>query len=175
MPESSPRQVLSLDSGWKFYLGDVVSPVPTDKHIAAYMANKAGWARGAAKPEYDDSDWRTVDLPHDWSVEGEFDPANYVDNGFLPRGVGWYRRYFTLEQPDSDRYLALQFDGVSSYCTVYVNGHLLRRNFCGYTPFTIDISDVARYGGEVNTLAVRVDGTPIEGWWYEGAGIYRHV
>src|SRR5881394_8392 len=94
------RQTLSLDHGWLFHLGDIASPVPTNKHIAAYMANKAGWARGAAKPDYDDSDWRTVDLPHDWSIEGPLDPANYVDNGFLPRGVGWYRRHFHLDPTD---------------------------------------------------------------------------
>lgn len=172
---ASVRQILSLDPAWKFHLGDIAAPVPTDKHIAAYMANKAGWARGAAKPDYDDSDWRTVDLPHDWSIEGPFDPKNYIDNGFLPRGVGWYRRHFQLSESDRGRYLAIQFDGISSHCTVYLNGHVLHRHYCGYTPFTIEIGDVARYGNDVNTLAVRVDAVPIEGWWYEGAGIYRHV
>jgi beta-galactosidase len=140
------------------------------------MANKAGWSRGPAKGNFDDSDWRTVDLPHDWSVEGPIDRKNYLDNGFLPRGVGWYRRYFQLEESDRGKYLALQFDGVATHCTVYVNGHLLHRNFCGYTPFTIDISDVANFGEQqLNVIAVFVDATPIEGWWYEGAGIYRHV
>jgi beta-galactosidase len=169
------REILRLDSGWLFHLGDIESPVPTDKHIAAYMANKAGWARGAAKPAYDDSDWRSVDLPHDWSIEGAIDRGNYVDNGFLPRGIGWYRRHFRLDEADRGRFLALSFDGVSSHCIVYVNGHLLHRNFCGYTSFTVDISDIARFGEEANTIAIRVDATPIEGWWYEGAGIYRHV
>ena len=107
----SPRQVLRLDSAWLFHAGDIDSPVPTDKHIAAYMANKAGWARGAARINYDDSDWRQVDLPHDWSVEGPIDKSNYLDNGFLPRGVGWYRRHFQLDESDRGRYLALRFDG----------------------------------------------------------------
>jgi beta-galactosidase len=170
------RQVLSLDSGWRFQLGDPTTPVPTDKHIAAYMANKAGWSRGPAKGNFDDSDWRVVDLPHDWSVEGPIDRKNYLDNGFLPRGVGWYRRHFQLEESDRGKYLALQFDGVATHCTVYVNGHLLHRNFCGYTPFTIDISDVANFGEQqLNVIAVFVDATSIEGWWYEGAGIYRHT
>jgi beta-galactosidase len=170
------REILSLDRGWLFHLGDIDSPVPTDKHIAAYMANKAGWARGAARINYDDSDWRALDLPHDWSVEGEYDPKNYIDNGFLPRGIAWYRRHFALDESDRGKYLALRFDGVSSHCTVFVNGHVLHRNYCGYTPFTVDITDVARFGQEdVNVVAVRVDATPIEGWWYEGAGIYRHA
>src|SRR5437667_2779993 len=170
-----PRQRLSLDAGWLFHLGDIDSPI-ANRHIAAYMANKAGWARGAAKPDFDDSDWRSVDLPHDWSVEGTFSPENHVDAGFLPRGVGWYRRHFKLDEADRGKYLALQFDGVATHATVYVNGHLLHRNFCGYTPFTIDISDVANFGEDaLNVIAVRVDATYMEGWWYEGAGIYRHV
>ena len=89
----SPRQELLLDADWLFHVGDIDSPVPRDKHIAAYMANKAGWARGAARVNYDDSDWRVVNLPHDWSVEGTFDQGNYLDNGFLPRGVAWYRKH----------------------------------------------------------------------------------
>src|SRR5207248_4467539 len=108
----SIRQVFRLDAGWKFHLGDIVSPLP-NKHIAAYMANKAGYARGAAKKSYDDSDWRQVDLPHDWSIEGAFDPANHVNAGFLPRGIAWYRRYFQLDESDRGRYLALRFDGVA--------------------------------------------------------------
>jgi len=174
MGASPGRQVLSLDEGWWFHLGDVVSPVP-NTHIGAYMANKAGWSRGAAKVDYDDSDWRSVDLPHDWAMEGKFDPANHVDAGFLPRGIGWYRRYFRLEGSQRGRYLALKFDGVATHCTVYFNGHLVHRHFCGYTPFVIDISDIANFGEQLNVIAVRVDATYMEGWWYEGAGIYRHV
>ena len=168
------REKLRLDGGWRFHLGEIPSPVP-NTHIAAYMNNKAGWSRGAARANFDDSDWRIVDLLHDWSVEGKFDPANHVDSGFLPRGIAWYRRHFRLEPADRGKYLALQFDGVATYCTVYVNGHLLHRNFCGYTPFTIDITDIANFGDELNVLSVRVDATYMEGWWYEGAGIYRHT
>jgi len=175
MPQANSRQVLSLDAGWRFELGDPTTPVPRDKHIAAYMASKAGWSRGPARPNYDDSDWRMVELPHDWSVEGRFDPSNHMDAGFLPRGIGWYRRRFRLDESDRGKYLAIRFDGVASHCTVYVNGHLLHRNFCGYAPFTIDISDIATFGDDLNVIAVRVDATPMEGWWYEGAGIYRHT
>jgi beta-galactosidase len=172
---AGPREVLSLDSSWRFHLGDIDRALP-NTHLAAYMLNKAGYARGGAKPGWDDSDWRVVDLPHDWSVEGEFSPEHHVDAGFLPRGIAWYRRHFTLDESDRGRHLSITFDGVATHCTVYVNGHLLHRNFCGYTPFTIDITDVARVGeDEVNTIAVRVDATYAQGWWYEGAGIYRHV
>jgi beta-galactosidase len=174
MSEPSIRQVALLESDWKFHLGDVENSI-ANNHISAYMANKAGWAGGAARPDFDDSDWRSVSLPHDWSVEGRFDPQNHVDNGFLPRGITWYRRHFRLEPSDRGRYLALQFDGVATHSTVAVNGHVLHRNFCGYTPFTVDFSDVANFGDELNVVAVSVDANPIEGWWYEGAGIYRDV
>ncbi|HEX3357160.1 MAG TPA: beta-galactosidase GalA [Tepidisphaeraceae bacterium] len=174
MQNSNARETLRLDAGWRFHPGDIDAPVP-NTHLGAYMANKAGYARGAAKPGFDDSDWREVDLPHDWAVEDAFDPANHIDAGFLPSGVGWYRRYFRLEENDRGKYLAIQFDGVATHCTVYVNGHLLHRHFCGYTPFTIDISDIANFGDKLNVISVRVDATYMEGWWYEGAGIYRHA
>jgi beta-galactosidase len=174
MTTMQPRATLLMDAGWKFHLGDIPSPVP-NTHIAAYMANKAGWFRGAAKGNFDDSDWRSVDLPHDWSVEGEFDRHNHIDAGFLPRGICWYRRHFRLEESDRGKYLALQFDGIATHVTVYVNGHLLARNFCGYTPLIVEISDVANFGDQPNVVAVRVDATHMEGWWYECAGIYRHV
>lgn len=168
------RERLSLDRGWLFHAGDIPSPVP-NTHIAAYMNHKAGWSRGAARANHDDSDWRSVDLPHDWSIEGNFSPDNHLSAGFLPRGVGWYRRWFRLEESDRGRRISITFDGVATHCTVYVNGHLLHRHFCGYTPFTVDITDVATFGDALNVVAVRVDATYMEGWWYEGAGIYRHV
>lgn len=163
-----------MDRDWRFCLGDLETPL-ANKHIAAYMNNKAGWARGPARGPYDDSDWRTVDLPHDWSVEGPFSPENHLNAGYLPRGKAWYRRHFRLDEQDRKKRLILEFDGVSTFCTVYVNGHLLHRQFCGYTPFAVDFTDVAHYGDQLNTVAVKVDATYMEGWWYEGAGIYRHV
>src|SRR5688500_2668439 len=164
-----------MDAGWRFYLGDVASALP-NTHIAAYMNHKAGWARGAARRNFDDTDWRVLDVPHDWSVELPRDPNEHVDASFLPRGVAWYRRHFRLDESDAGRYVALRFDGVATHCTVYVNGHLVHRHFSGYTPFTIDISDVVTTGDDQpNVVALRVDATYMEGWWYEGAGIYRHV
>jgi beta-galactosidase len=168
------RRSQRFDADWSFHLGHVPAPLP-NTHLAAYMANKAGWARGAARRNFDDSDWRIVQLPHDWSVEGPFDPDHHVDAGYLPRGTGWYRRHFRLDGDDRGRYLAIRFDGVASHCTVYLNGHLLHRNFCGYTSFAVDVSDVVTFGDDLNVVAVHVDATYMEGWWYEGAGIYRHV
>jgi beta-galactosidase len=168
------RETLNFDRGWLFHAGDIPSPVP-NTHLAAYMNHKAGWARGAARGNFDDSDWRPVNLPHDWSVEGPFSPDHHLSSGFLPRGVGWYRRHFSLDSADAAGRVEITFDGIATHCTVYVNGHLLHRHFCGYTPFTVDITDVARFGDDLNVIAVRVDATHMEGWWYEGAGMYRHV
>ncbi|MDB5327139.1 MAG: hypothetical protein JWM57_2708, partial [Phycisphaerales bacterium] len=168
------RQILRLDDHWRFHRGDVPAPL-ANKHLAAYMANKAGWARGAARGNFDDSDWRVVTIPHDWSLDGPFDLANHVNSGFLPRGIGWYRRTFALDEADRGKTLSLRFDGIASHATVYLNGHLLARSFNGYLPIDVDFTDVATYGDELNVIAVRVDATPMEGWWYEGAGIYRHV
>ena len=168
------RQELLLHCGWLFHRGDIVDPIPNE-HLAVYMSTKAGYARGPARRGFDDSAWRPVDLPHDWSVEGPFDEGNYLSQGFLPRGVAWYRRHFALDDADRGQRIALRFEGVATHCTVYVNGHLLARNFCGYTPFVVEISDVARFGEDLNVVAVRVDATAMEGWWYEGAGIYRDV
>jgi beta-galactosidase len=168
------RESLLLERGWSFHLGDV--PMPVIKgHGESYMNAKAGVAHGAAQDTYDDSAWRTLDLPHDWAVEGGFDKNENLSQGYRARGVGWYRRQFMLEPSDRGKHLELRFDGIATHANVWVNNILIKRNFCGYTGFSIDITSIANYGDQVNTIAVRVDATPQQGWWYEGAGIYRHV
>ena len=171
---SAGRERLSLDRGWRFNLGDIPMPVITG-HEASYQNAKAGRAWGAAAPDYDDSAWRPVDLPHDWALETPFDKTNNLSQGFHARGIGWYRRSFRLNPADRGRHLELQFDGVATHCTVWVNGVLAARNFCGYTSFYVDMTPFARYGDGLNTISVRVDAEAQEGWWYEGAGLYRHV
>jgi len=165
---------LSLDAGWRFLLGDVA--LPTIKgHGASYRSAQAGEAQGPANADYDDSGWRHVDLPHDWVVEGPFDAAQNKSQGYRPRGIGWYRRYLTLPASDRGRHIELQFDGIATHSTVWVNGIVVNRNWSGYNGRYIDITPYVRYGAEVNTIAVRVDAEVMEGWWYEGAGIYRHA
>ncbi|MEN9840448.1 MAG: beta-galactosidase, putative, bgl2C, partial [Verrucomicrobiota bacterium] len=136
---------------------------------------KAGKAWGAAAPEFDDSGWRRLNLPHDWVVEGPFDKNANISQGYRPRGVAWYRRHFMLDEADKGKYFELQFDGIATHATVWVNGLLVDRNFCGYNSFQIDLTPVATYGNQLNTIVVRVDANPQEGWWYEGGGIYRHT
>jgi len=168
------RERLLFDFGWKFHRGEVVTKPPRT-HIETYMVTKAGLADGPAALDFNDWSWQTVNLPHDWVVEGTFSPEENVSHGYLPRGVAWYRRGFQLSEADRDKHLTVEFDGVATHCTVWLNGQLLYRNWCGYTGFQVDISDMAMYGEALNTLVVRVDGDAFEGWWYEGAGIYRHV
>lgn len=173
-PPGGPRQRLSLDRGWRFHQGDIAVP-PIRDHEAAYAHAKAGNAEGAAASDYDDAAWASVTLPHDWALSQPFDPAANPDQGFRARGIGWYRRYFTLDPADRDRALVLLFDGVATDATVWINGTLAHRQFGGDTGFAIDLSPFALFGDDLNTLAVRVDADASEGWWYEGAGLYRHV
>jgi beta-galactosidase len=173
-PPSPVRERLSLDRGWLFHEGDIPFPVVIG-HQASYDNAKAGSSSGAASPEYDDSSWKQVDLPHDWAVEQPFDPRANMSQGYRARGIGWYRKYFRLDPADHGKHLEIQLDGVSTHCTVWVNGVLSVRNWTGYTSIYIDITPVARFGKEVNTIAVQVDANPQEGWWYEGAGLYRHT
>jgi len=168
-----PREHLSLDANWKFHLGD---DWPGALHL-----DKAGASTGPAAEKFGDQAWRTVTLPHDWAVELPFDSSADTSHGFKPVGpgftknsIGWYRRTFDLPAEDSGKRIWLQFDGVFRDTTVWVNGWLVTRHEGGYYPFRADITDIAHFGGP-NTVSVRVDATKFEGWFYEGAGIYRHV
>jgi beta-galactosidase len=170
---TSPREKLLMDFGWKFHLGD-------DWGMSERL-DKAGVNPGPAAINFGDTSWRTIDLPHDWVIELPFDPNSDTSHGFKPAGphfhtndVGWYRRSFTLPESDKGRRLWIQFDGVFRDCRVFVNGFLIGHHESGYSSFRYDITDVANCGGK-NTVAVRVDASEFEGWFYEGAGIYRHV
>jgi len=169
----SPREHLSLDANWKFHLGD---DWPGALHL-----DKAGSSTGPAAEKFSDQSWRSLNLPHDWAIELPFDKNSDTSHGFKPVGpgyaknsIGWYRRTFDLPSEDSGKRIWLTFDGVFRDATVWVNGWLVKRHEGGYYPFREDITDVAHFGGK-NVVSVRVDATKFEGWFYEGAGIYRHV
>lgn len=168
------REVLSLDKGWRFHKGDIPFPI-IKGHNETYRHTKAGRAGGAASTNYDDSSWRVLDLPHDWAIEGRVDSTANLSQGYYHRGFGWYRRKFRLSPEDKGKHLELQFDGISTHATIWVNGTVLHRNWCGYTSMYIDITPYATYGDNLNTIVMRVDADAQEGWWYEGAGIYRHT
>ena len=131
-------------------------------------------ASGPAATRYDDGAWRTVHLPHDFVIEGTFDPKADLSHGFLSKKAGWYRKTFELAAEDKNRVLWLEFDGVYRNSIVWLNGHRLGRHASGYTSFHYDIGGAANFGG-ANVLTVWADARQDEGWWYEGGGIYRHV
>jgi beta-galactosidase len=168
------REVLSLDRGWLFHLGDIPFPKIVEQE-QTYRNAKAGNAGGAAATRYNDSAWRKLDLPHDWAVEGPFDPKENISQGYRPRGTGWYRRYLRVDESDRGRHVELQFDGIATNATIWVNGTVVHHNWSGYSASRIDLTPFLRYGNALNTIAVRVDAETMEGWWYEGAGIYRHA
>ncbi len=170
---ADPREHLSLDANWKFHLGN-------DWPYALHL-DKAGSSDGPAGEKFSDSSWRVLNLPHDWAIELPFDSSADGSHGFKPVGpgfgknnVGWYRRTFDLPATDAGKRIWLQFDGAFRDTTVWVNGWIVARNESGYYPFRADITDIAHFGGH-NTVSVKVDASQFEGWFYEGAGIYRHV
>ena len=178
------REKLLLDRGWKFHFGDASNlKEDFDFGLGATFA-KAGEAVGAVQPNFNDSTWRTVDLPHDWAVDLDFvrvKDNDVMSHGYKPVGrqfpkstIGWYRRALFIPKEDEGRRLMVKFDGVFRDCIVWLNGHYLGNNLSGYSEFGYDITDYVRYG-EKNVLVVRVDVSQYEGWFYEGAGIYRHT
>ena len=152
----SPREDLNADAHWKFILGD-----PAD----------------AQAPTFNDASWRSVTLPHDWSIEGKIDKDNPTagGGGYFPAGIGWYRRSFTAPASWRGRHVSIYFEGVAANATVYLNGHDLGIHPYAYTSFRFDLTPWLLYG-KTNLLAVRVDdsGQP-SSRWYMGAGIDRHV
>ncbi len=135
-----------------------------------------------AQVGYDDSKWRALNLPHDWAVELPFVwDETLRSHGYKPLGrrypetsVGWYRREFEIPASDAGRRIAVEFDGAFRDVMVFVNGCFIGRNDNGYAPFRFDITDFLAVGAK-NCIVVRVDASFGDGWFYEGAGIYRHV
>ncbi|MCC2976832.1 DUF4982 domain-containing protein [Sphingomonas sp. PL-96] len=163
-----------LERGWRFHEGDVVAPMP-DTHNATYLSVKAGNALGAAAMSFDDSDWQAVRLPHDWAAGQPFVETANVSQGYRPRGIGWYRRALTLDPADRGKTIELHFDGIATNATIWINGSTVAHNWSGYNSVHIDLTPFARFGEETNVIAIRVDANAMEGWWYEGAGLYRHA
>jgi len=178
----APREQLLFDFDWKFTFGNGNDPA---RDLGFGMGQgdfaKTGEFR-FAKVNYDDSKWRTLNLPHDWAVELPFvnDPEQQ-SHGYKPLGrrypetsVGWYRRVFEVPASDQGRRLSVEFDGAFRSVLVFVNGCFIGRNDNGYAPFRFDITDFVAIGAK-NCITLRVDAAFGDGWFYEGAGIYRHV
>ncbi len=149
------RERVSINFNWQFIQEDAV---------------------GAENMNYNDSHWRQLDIPHDWSIEGSYCESNPsgIDGAFLPTGIGWYRKYLTIEQLQEDDKYFVEFDGVYMYSDVWINGHHLGNRPYGYISFGYDLTSYLKKGE--NVLAVRVDHSKApSGRWYTGSGIYRHV
>ncbi len=178
------RERLLLDFGWTFHLGHADDPAKDFGYGSAGAGNfqKTGSFMPAGSTSFLDEDWRRIDLPHDWTVELPFknDP-DLQSKGFYPLGrkypensIGWYRRIFDLSADDAGKRITLEFDGAYRETTVVFNGFYIGQHSGGYDSFSFDVSDFIN-PGQPNVLLVRVDATGSDGWFYEGAGIYRHV
>jgi beta-galactosidase len=154
--QQSPRTVANFDKGWHFNLGDV----PNGEAVAT-----------------DDSKWRKLDLPHDWSIEGTFSKDNPAtpEGGALPGGTGWYRKTFTVPATSQGKIVYVDFDGVYQHSDVWINGHHLGFRPNGYISFRYDLTPYLNFG-KSNVIAVKVDNSvQPNSRWYSGSGIYRHV
>ena len=153
--ESTQRKQL-FDDNWKFYLGD---------------------AKGASDINFNDKDWRMLDLPHDWSIEGEINPKNSMasEGAFLPGGIGWYRKTFVVPEAMKGKRISINFEGVYMNSEVFINGKSLGKIPYGYSDFVYEITPNINYGTQ-NIISVRVDNSmQTNSRWYTGSGIYRHV
>ena len=179
------RKRISMDEDWKFALGNAANGEKDFHYGIKNIFSKSGGAWGTAiDPAFNDSSWRSLDLPHDWAVELPFVNTENIDvesHGFKPIGrlfpatsIGWYRKHFKLDRSDSGRRYQLQFDGIFRDANVWINGFYLGNNKSGYIGANYDITDFLHFDRN-NVIVVRVDATQFEGWFYEGAGIYRHV
>lgn len=185
----SPREQLLFDFGWKFHFGHAYDPARDfnfGKGRGAYSSPEGDLAKTGnfafANAKFDDSAWRTLNLPHDWSVElpfvhdEELAPQGYkpIGRSYPETSIGWYRRAFDIPASDAGRRIWVDFDGAFRSVLVFVNGSYIGRNDNGYCPFRFDLTDFLAYG-QKNYIVARVDASLGDGWYYEGAGLYRHV
>lgn len=182
---ANAQKKINFDEGWKFHFGHAANPDKDFNYSTATIYSKSGGAaKTAIDPKFADSTWTNINLPHDWAVELPFENSPSFDvesHGYKPVGglypetsIGWYRKHFNVEKIDSNKRFELQFDGIFRNATIWVNGFFVGNNFSGYVGKSYDITDYLLFDKE-NVIVVRVDATQYEGWFYEGAGIYRHV
>ena len=178
----APREKFLFDFGWKFQFGNGADPAK-DLDFGKDQGDFAKTGDFAfAKVGYDDAKWRALNLPHDWAVELPFVwDEQLKSHGYKPLGrrypntsVGWYRREFDIPASDAGRRISVEFDGAFRDVFVFVNGCFVGRNNNGYVPFSFDVTDFLKVG-QRNCIVARVDASFGDGWFYEGAGIYRHV
>ncbi|HXK08543.1 MAG TPA: beta-galactosidase GalB [Vicinamibacteria bacterium] len=167
--------LLTLGTATVCRAGDWLEPGERRASFDAAWSFQKGDPPGAEKADFADQAWRRLDLPHDWAIEGPFDPAINPHTGALPSfGVAWYRKRFAVPESARGRYYSIEIDGAMANATVFLNGHELGGRPYGYIGFGFDLTPQLRFGGE-NVLAVRLAPEPESSRWYPGAGLYRHV
>ncbi|MGB5264396.1 MAG: sugar-binding domain-containing protein, partial [Lutimonas sp.] len=154
--ELKPRIIEDFNREWKFNLGDDPE---------------------AHKTQFDDSVWKLLNIPHDWSIEQGYSKEETASStGFVKGGIGWYRKEFILSKKDQDKHISILFDGVYNNSSVWINGHFLGKRPYGYSSFAYELSDFLKFDGSANIIAVKVDHSAYaDSRWYTGSGIYRKV
>lgn len=179
----SDRELTLIDKDWRFSLGHLYDTEKDFGHATGYFSylTKTGFGDGPAAKDFDDRAWRKLDLPHDWAVEQPFGENGSFSHGFKMAGkgfpeksIGWYRKKISIPETDKGKIISIKFDGVFRNSKVFFNGYYLGTEESGYNGFEYDVTAYVNYNGE-NTIVVRADASMEEGWFYEGAGIYRHV
>lgn len=179
------QKKISLDEDWKFHFGnsaDVSKDFDYGKTALLHKSNV--YATTIVNPKFVDTTWKKINVPHDWVVELPFVKSEQVEmdsHGYKPVGgaypetsIGWYRKHFSVDKKDDGKRFELQFDGIYRNAEIWFNGFYVGTNFSGYVGNSYDVSDYVNFEGD-NVIVIRVDATQYEGWFYEGAGIYRHV
>jgi beta-galactosidase len=151
------RKIECFNKNWKFNLGEISN---------------------ASDTNFNDSNWRTLNVPHDWSIEGVFSEKNpaTAGGGALPGGIGWYRKTFTIPETEKENLIYVEFDGIYRNSEVWINGHYLGIRPYGYSSFRYELTPFLKYGNQKNLIAVKVDNSKQpNSRWYSGSGIYRNV
>lgn len=179
------QEKISLDEDWKFHFGHAANVEKDFDYSKTALLHKSNvFATTIVHPKFVDSTWQKINVPHDWAVELPFVKSEQVEmdsHGYKPVGgaypetsIGWYRKHFSVDKSKSNKRFELQFDGIYRNAEIWLNGFYVGTNFSGYVGNSYDVSDYINFEGD-NVLVIRVDATQYEGWFYEGAGIYRHV
>ncbi len=193
---NSVRERISFDYGWRFAKGDPAAVgdalsyrnlkdwlLPTSAELttnAAILAKKMPSGNPVenvayAQPGFNDSEWRLLNLPHDWGIEGPFEQEYPGETGKLPWwGVAWYRKHLELPAVDTGRKIFLDVDGAMSYASVWVNGQFAGGWPYGYASWRVELTPYLKFGAD-NTIAIRLDNPKQSSRWYPGGGIYRNV
>jgi beta-galactosidase len=184
-PIANAQEKVCLDENWKFHFGNSANPSKDFDYGNTLLFHKSNiYETTIVSPKFIDTSWSKVNVPHDWLVQLPFvqstthamDSHGYKPNGatYPETSIGWYRKHFTVDKLKNNKRFELQFDGIYRNAEIWLNGFYVGNNFSGYLGNSYDVSDYINFEGD-NLIVVRVDATQSEGWFYEGAGIYRHV